>query len=482
MVYGAFDANGNYVDGEIVIKNALISVIPLFGSDPVSYSPRLNLEDNFILYNNSNEGFGLSNEIQLYDMARVGSHEFIQSRDIVYNNYKSLIVNGNDSIGENNGSDDITINGGIVNAKGGVNNISSLGDDRINVTGIDNIYFQSDDEINTNKTVNISSTGQANIENVMGVGSTLIKYDNSVKNVMFSFYGGTENTSNSGECGYLTLHAFDADGNIVNLGDKIYGHMNGTILDFDDKDEGGNILIDNKLTVLYNKDVERGISDMVQYVDMAVINDEFDVYNYGGMQYIGKGYYVQGTESNDKYWWEFAGNVTINEQGGNDTLTIHADDGMLRGARNTKFIFDVSVTRNEETNEITGVTMGDDIIFVSDFNSGGQLENYFSTNANTRNSVATLTVKDYFKSEGANMDNIELSYSIGSDNYVDIFNYNYFINNNQILESVTAWLTENSEYSSVMDAINNCSDQTKLNSLMNCYGSTNFDYWTQQEV
>ena len=138
--------------------------------------------------------------------------------------------------------------------------------------------------------------------------------------------------------------------------------------------------------------------------------------------------------------------------------------------------------------------MGDDIIFVSDFNSGGQIEKFFSTQASTRDSVSTLTVKDYFKSGGTNMDNIKLDYFKDDKHYYDVFNYNAFINKNDcndsnymdkagILADVTAWLTTNSEYSSVMDAINRCDDQTKLDALCACYSKDhNFEYWTQQEV
>lgn len=213
---------------------------------------------------------------------------------------------------------------------------------------------------------------------------------------------------------------------------------------------------------------------MTQYVDMELYADDnywFDIETSGGDLYnIGNGtYYVKGTDGDDNYWWEFAGSVTIDEKSGNDMLTI--DTGYSSygfGYDVVKFFFDVDSDGH----------MGNDIIFASDFGDSN-FQKLFSTDANTRNSVSTLTIKDFFNTDGSSMDNIKLRYQKGSSVSNEVFDYDTFINSNEIVESVTAWLNDsNHSYSSVSDAIENCTNQTYLNQLAQCFKPNDYgQYW-----
>jgi hypothetical protein len=474
FVYGAFDMDGNYVDGEILISDAYVQSGPIGGGlgGLTPFNFRFDTENLFSISGVDDYTWGIGNELQLYDMERMGSHQFNQNSDIVFNGGAALLVNGNDAIGENNGNDSITVYGAAVNAKGGINNITSYGNDKINVTGTDNIYYGTDDEgVSTNKDIYLTSTGQANIENIMGVGSTFIRYENNVKDVMFSFYGAEPDA----ETGYITLHAFDADGNIINRGDKIYGQMNGTYLYFDLGDGTlSGAPIDSKLTITYNKDVVRTLGEMVRYYDMnnATANHYFDGYDTGTYN-LGHKIFVQGSDSADEYYWEeFGGNITIKEKAGNDQLDIYTTSG----ASTVGFLFDVSVTRDSD-NTIISSSIGNDLIFASRFGTThDEFDKLFSTDAATRNSVSTLVIKDYF-GENASIETIKV-YDSDDTDILDYDKLTASIDNNPILEAVTAWLGNHTDYSSVTEAINNCTDQDALSQLAQCYYNSDFaNYW-----
>ena len=453
--FAALDAEGNVLDNSIYLYDAFTSEGALYGS----YIFKFDADKFFV--DSSNNYHSLSEYTQIYNMT-TGT---FRTTELPYYRSDKLIINST------NGNDSLTLVGGeTVNLKGSA----------------------------SSKIMNVNpdySGTEVNINGVMNVAETVLSFNNQdIKDFVFShYYSSYNNLDDDGNgTGYIKIYGRDKDGNILGEGSKIYGTWNNYYLDLDSDVIGGHgsdgvADIDNLLK-LYNLRTIYKVSDMTQYVDMAIYDENvwFDVESAGYNLYnIGSGnYFVQGSEKDDSYWWEFAGKVTINEKSGNDTLTIYAGYDSVNhrmGYENVKFLFDVSVTRDGDNN-IISTSVGDDLIFAADFYGNSEFDKLFSTNIGTRNSVTTLTVKDYFCTNGSSMDTIKTNYQIGTDIFYDTLDYEALtssVDNNEILQAVTAWLGNHTDYSSVMDAINNCTDQTALNQLAQCYSNSNYfdNYW-----
>lgn len=485
LVYGAMDENGNIVDGEIFIDDAYVP-----GGLGGSYIFRF--DESRLFIDSNGVCHGLNDEIQLYDMERMNSHDFIHQRDIVYKGGKGLIVNGTA------GDDSIIAYGATINAKGGTNSIISGGNDTINVTGTDNILFSSDDiseetgeMVNTYKTINIASGAQASLENILNVGSTTLNYNiDNIYDFVFENAGEYEELDGGDRNYYITLYARDSEGNILNSGERIYGSWDDYgYFDFDNLDADNNLLLDNKLTVTAGNNLYK-FENMTHYVDLNNENyghhfayDDLPAYDL----YLGGGFYVQGSEENDSYYYEWT-DVTIKEAGGNDTLNIDT------GANFSYFrlFYDVDSEGN----------VGDDLIIASTGDNNNNFAKMFyldndltdgDDTMSVRNSANVLTIKDYFKTNGGSIENI-----IAEDSHTDMkLNYNNLIAKTDIevdtgsgnwyatiVQSVVNWLNDHNDYTSAMDALQNCNDAEALSSLMACYTGNNADtfgkmYWTE---
>ncbi len=462
VAYGAIDAYGI-----VSIKD---------GFNRVSGEFTFDADHLFIDGNNSTSG--LSNIIQRYNMQNYVSYKpdwynFNQETDSLYPNGAAGVLVSDTSGTANN----ITVNNATVWLYG--NDSAPLAKDKIIINerngaaGHADIVYQSTenhDEYQSDSDYEITLNGNssASVKNIVIAESTEFRFNNdNISDLVFSHYYSYDNKNDGEGTGYITVHGRDFDGNLVGDGVKIYGNWEENWFDVDTNAD--------KLTFTIG-DNSCKLSDMTQYVDMELYADDnywFDIETSGGDLYnIGNGtYYVKGTDGDDNYWWEFAGSVTIAENGGYDTLTIDAGYDSVNhrmGYQNVKFLFDVDSDGH----------MGNDIIFASDFGDSN-FQKLFSTDANTRNSVSTLTVKDFFNTDGSSMDNIKLRYQIDSRVINEVFDYDTFINSNEIVESVTAWLNDsNHSYSSVSDAIENCTNQTYLNQLAQCFKPNDYgQYW-----
>ena len=420
----------------------------------------------------------------------------------VYNANISTIITGNgenfiDSTAktENNittGTDSNRINIGYT--KDGVRSqdtIISNGDyDTMFIDGDASITLKGE---SSSKNIGVAQNARATIDGIMDVASTTIKYTNTseystyyypdMQELVVTHYYNDDIYNDDGyiESGFVTIHAMDKDGNLLGDGIRINGkaaYEESYYLDIDNyNDDYTKALIDDKLTLQiqgsgWNDYTNYKLSEIAQYVDMSKIcEDEFSVENPDTLYNIGNSFFVQGTTDNDKYYYEVGmSKVTINEKGGNnDILRINTNTGSF------KMFFDVSV--DDDNN----VTLGDDLIIASSGYSGAEFSKLFD--AETRDSVRALTIKDYFKQGEHKIETIVAQYRYSGTDYTEYLNYNNLIYNgkfgstNSIVADVVSWLGSNG-YSSVSDAIAdsaNISD-SNMTSLIGCYANNDAYY------
>ena len=223
----------------------------------------------------------------------------------------------------------------------------------------------------------------------------------------------------------------------------------------------------DKDTLFENLSTEEtyGLSNEYELYYMDKMNHYYDKYELPDIS--SKGTYIKGSESDDEYWYEFE-NLTIKEKGGEDTLNIGEDTKYF------KFFYDIDKNGN----------VGNDLILAAEYSTYQQFSKLFNTDEEVRNSADYLTIKDYFLTVGGSIENICAKDTSNADvklNYDALIRTENFTwggsdaETSTIIQNVVAWLGTNG-YASAMDAIENCTDQDALNSLMSCY-TNNHNYY-----
>ena len=229
----------------------------------------------------------------------------------------------------------------------------------------------------------------------------------------------------------------------------------------------------DKDTLFENLETEttHGLSNEYEMYFMDKMNHYYDKYELPDIS--SKGTYIKGSAMEDEYWYEFE-NLTIKEKGGEDTLTIGEDTQYF------KFFYDIDKDGN----------VGNDLIFASEYSGNAQLSKLFNIDEEVRNSADYLTIKDYFLTEGGSIENIcamdstSIQVTLDYDALTRKENFTWGgsdVETSTIIQNVVAWLGDNG-YTSAMDAIEKCTDQDALNSLMSCYTNNHnyYDgYWVQ---
>ena len=223
----------------------------------------------------------------------------------------------------------------------------------------------------------------------------------------------------------------------------------------------------DKDTLFENLSTEEthGLSNEYELYYMDKMNHFYDKYELPDISSIGT--YIKGSAMDDEYWYEFE-NLTIKEKGGEDTLNIGEDTKYF------KFFYDIDKNGN----------VGNDLILAAEYSTYQQFSKLFNTDEEVRNSADYLTIKDYFLTVGGSIENICAKDTSNADvklNYDALVRTENFTwggsdaETSTIIQNVVAWLDDKG-YTSAMEAIEKCTDQDALNSLMSCY-TNNHNYY-----
>jgi hypothetical protein len=311
------------------------------------------------------------------------------------------------------------------------NIVNSRGRDEIMSYGSMDIIFSG----NYDKNIEIRNNDSKTVlRGVTSAKNTELYYTDytDTKDIVFShYYNPSANTGTNGE-DYITIHAKDENGNILNCDTTIWGRWSDGSFDLES-------LTKDKLFVEYYDDgyVKFGLAEneLTQYIDMTKIyqtgNTEyiFADSGMGELYNIAKDYYIQGTSAADTYTdYEFTAKYTINDNSGNDILEFNA------GTDDIRCFFDVDKNGN----------VGNDLYFVSVNNNGDNDFSSFITSG--PDNISCLCIKDALKTGTTVSFNISTSDSQGS------FDLDFI---NSISEDISNWLSTNaSGYDTVLDVIN----------------------------
>ena len=432
LILGAYDIYGNCADSQIVFNNVFNAYS---GLSSLSFNP-----DTFFYDVNGNQ-FGFNQLAQLVDMEAYNTNNF-SSADFM----NSPMFFG----------DHLAI-------------VSSEDGDTIRVHGSEEIFFKISDGQDKYVMVEQGGNDVITINGADNINSMTLNYWIPQGNLMFSYYDQYNNCDEDGNgTGYLRIYGVDEYGNI--LTDTPIVQLNGTweegIFSLDTGDVNDRLLIND-----YNGNT-CGLLGLTQYVDMAMLNgEEFDPMNSNPFSNIYSDFFVQGTSGDDKYWWDFTGDVTINEQGGNDLLTINSDNYYIG------FFFDVDKYGN----------YSNDIMFASKYypGGGGGFSYLFDGDTTNNNNTNILTVNGFINSSRATVNTIKAWWQGSGSNmnkgYTSTFSLSA-ADIDAIVANVQSWLTSHSQYTSVMDAINRCTDSTALSQLANCFTSVSDNCWGETVV
>ena len=432
LILGAYDIYGNCADSQIVFNNVFNEYS---GLSSLSSNP-----DTFFYDVNGNQ-FGFNQLAQLVDMEAYNTNNF-SSADFM----NSPMFFGNHLA--------------IVSSQDG---------DTIRVHGSEEIFFKEGASHDKAIVVENGGNGIITVNGMEGVSSITLAYDNqNASNFMFSWYEFYNNFEDGNGTGYIRIYGVDEYGQI--LTDNPVVQLNGTweegIFSLDNDSVYGKLNIIDYMNNIYN------FSNMDQYVDMAMLKgEEFDPMNLNWFNNIYSDFFVQGTSDDDKYWWEFAGNVTINEQGGNDLLTINSDNYYIG------FFFDVDKYGN----------YSNDIMFASKYypGGGGGFSYLFDGDTTNNNNTSILTVNGFINSSRATIDTIQAWWQGSGSNQNKGYTSTFSLSASDIdaiVANVQSWLTSHSQYTSVMDAINRCTDSTALSQLANCFTTVSDNCWGETVV
>ena len=420
-------------------------------------------------YANINVGNGDGNEVDIWNdgttILNIGNGQ---------DNYVYTYGNGNTIINSSVDTDDTTLGSCYfeVGKNSGENcsttTITSYGNDTILGSGTVDLYVKNgatseklvetnfrDRDVDTKSRTTVHLDGSSFENNIqIGVGNddytSYISFNKTSNNSYDFVYGAMDSDWN------------EVDGEVLIKDAYVYNESEGEWQFRFDKDT----LFENLST-----EETHGLSNEYELYSMDKMNHYYDKYELPDIS--SKGTYIKGSESDDEYWYEFE-NLTIKEKGGDDTLTIGEDTKYF------KFFYDIDKNGN----------VGNDLILAAEYSTYQQFSKLFNIDEEVRNSADYLTIKDYFLTVGGSIENI---CAIDTSNADVKLNYDALVRTDNftwggsdaetstIIQNVVSWLNTNG-YTSAMDAIENCTDQDALNSLMSCYTNNHnyYDgYWVQ---
>ena len=354
------------------------------------------------------------------------------------------------------------------------NIVNSRGRDEIVSYGSMDITFDGnydkDIEIRNNdsKTVIRGITNPSNTE-LYYTGYT------HTKDIVFShYYNPLANRGTDGE-DYITIHAKDENGNILNCDTTIWGRWSEGSFDLES-------LTKDKLFVEYYDDgyVKFGLAenDLTQYIDMARMNNNIFDYDNGDLLSCAKDYYFAGTTNNDTYdYMKFDlyqdpnppydyihTDIVINDAGGeNDVLCFDMDCSWI------DFFFDVNVLERDSEGKVTSYQVGDDLIFTNN------LSNFLKGTGNSN----TLTIKNAFNAETGKIENILAESDDFKLNYDGLLSTNQVGGHDSVVQELVSWLSNGgSAYSSISDALSTTGEtrETIATDLTYIYDGHNGSY------
>ena len=436
MVDGKANITTGTSENDIYIEEAKEAVVNSNGIDNIyTYADK-----NTITSNNSSK-------------IQIGSYYSEFHRNPV----SEIYSNGYDTIKVYDGEANITLSKSGINAKSGEKVIEN---------------YNSDSKIIINGIFNADKTAIRIYDKDGNYG-----YGNDY--VFTHYYKNDVRDTNGNGTGYITIHKLDNYDKLSDESIQINGNYvtkNGiNYFDLAETTDDYEAVIDDYLELVCGSGTpyRESFSSMKQYIDMDKLddNDGTDIYDHEFSYYddalydICSGVYVKGSTSNDKYNYDFDddGNVTINDQGGNDRLTIY------NNTSDFKFFYDI---KNDGT-------VGKDLIFTA----SSDYADLFSYT--TRNSVRCLTIKDYF-TDSAEIEVIQADYTYYGTDFTEYLSKDTLIKTgtfsggtNTIIADVVAWLNAHDKTS--VSSVINTGYNTDIDKLIKCYTSNeaySTRYWT----